>query len=128
MHPDFLDRGNREIPFNGKVYLVKEDIKEKRVLRLMDAVNIIFEDGKAVYHSTTFEDAREAGAQIIHWVPCDNNLNAEIVMPDASVIKGLVESSCKNLNVGDVVQLERFGFARLDEIDENKLKFYFAHK
>ena len=37
----------------------------------MDAVNIIFEDGKAVYHSTTFEDAREAGAQIIHWVPED---------------------------------------------------------
>ena len=49
-------------------------------------------------------------------------------MPDASIVKGLVEPSCKNLNVGDVVQLERFGFARLDEIEENKLIFYFAHK
>lgn len=128
MHPDFLDRGNRKIPFNGNIYLVKDDIKENKVLRLMDTANIIFNGEKAVYHSTSFEDAREAGAQIIQWVPGDDNLNAEIVMPDASVVKGLVEPSCKNLNVGDIVQLERFGFARLDEIEENKLIFYFAHK
>lgn len=128
LHPDFLDRGNREIPFNGSIYLVKDDIKEEKVLRLMDAANIIFENGNAVYQSTSFEDARKEGAQIIHWVPADKNVNIEVVMPDASVIKGLGEPSCKYLNVGDVVQLERFGFARLDEIKDNELIFYFAHK
>ncbi|HML04402.1 MAG TPA: glutamate--tRNA ligase [Methanobacterium sp.] len=128
LHPDFLDRGNREIPFNGSIYLVKDDIKENKVLRLMDAANIIFEDNEAVYHSTSFEDARGAGAQIIHWIPADDNIEVEVVMPDASIIKGLAEPSCKNLNVGDIVQLERFGFARLDEIRDAKLIFYFAHK
>lgn len=128
LHPDFLDRGNREIPFDGSIYLVKDDIKENRVLRLMDAANITFENEKAIYHSTSFEDAREACAQIIHWIPASDNIEAEVVMPDASIIKGLAEPSCKNLNVGDIVQLERYGFVRLDEIKDDKLIFYFAHK
>ncbi|MGF7118208.1 glutamate--tRNA ligase [Methanobacterium oryzae] len=128
LHPDFLDRGNREIPFNGNIYLVKDDIKENKVLRLMDAANIIFENGNAEYYSTSFEDAKDAGAQIIHWIPADDNVIAQVVMPDASIIEGLVEPACENLKVGDIVQFERFGFARLDEIKDDKLVFYFAHK
>ena len=93
----------------------------------MDAVNIICKDNKAVFHSLSFEDAKEAGARIIHWIPEDDNVEVEVVMPDASTVKGLAEPSCRNLKVDDIVQLERFGFARLDEIDD-KLRFYFAHK
>ncbi|MDI6723282.1 MAG: glutamate--tRNA ligase [Methanobacterium sp.] len=128
LHPDFLERGYREIPFNGEIYLVKDDIKEDKVLRLMDSVNITFKDKKSVFHSSSFEEAKEAGAQLIQWIPKDDNLKAEIIMPDAGSVKGLVEPSCKNLKVGDIVQLERFGFARLDEIKGDKLIFYFAHK
>jgi len=32
------------------------------------------------------------------------------------------------LKVGDIVQFERVGFARLDEISDDELIFYFAHK
>jgi len=49
-------------------------------------------------------------------------------MPDATVSKGFIEPSASNLNVDDVVQLERFGFARVDEVKLTKLRFYFAHK
>jgi len=127
-HPDFLDRGYRNIPFDGQVYLVKDDINENKVLRLMDAINIIFKDGRAFFCSLSLEDAREAGAQIIHWIPKNDNLKAEIVMPDASVLKGFVEPSCRNLKVDDVVQLERFGFARVDDVSEGFIRFYYAHK
>jgi len=64
----------------------------------------------------------------VHWVPAEDNLKAEVVMPDASVLKGLAEPSCADLKVDDVVQLERFGFARVDEVSEGKIRFYFAHK
>lgn len=128
LHPDFLKRGNRKISFDGEVYIVKDDIKENKLLRLMDAVNIIFKDGKPAYQSSDFEEARKMDAQLIHWIPAHHNLKAEMVMPDADVIKGLVEPSCKNLEVGDIVQFERFGFARLDEIKKDRLRFYFAHK
>ena len=128
LHPDFLERGYREIPFNGNVYLVKDDIEENKLLRLMDAVNIIFNNGIPLYHSNDFFEAKRMGAKIIHWIPEHNNLKAEIFMPDANIIKGLVEPSCKNLKEGDIVQFERFGFTRLDEKNEDKLTFYYAHK
>lgn len=128
LHPDFLDLGNREIPFNGNVYLVKDDIKEKKVLRLMDAANIILNCKKALYQSSDFKKAKKAGAQIIHWVPADDNIEVEVVMHDASILEGLAEPACKNISVGDVIQFERFGFVRLDEIVDGKLIFYFAHK
>lgn len=128
LHPDFLERGNRELQFDGKIYLVKEDIKEDKMLRLMDAANIMFKDGKALFKSSDFKEARKDDAQIVHWIPKEDSIKTEIIMPDASIITGLSEPSCINLKIGDVVQFERFGFACLDEIGENILRFYFAHK
>ena len=178
MHPDFLDQGYREIPFNGEFYLVKEDLYEGykeikiidgqiseenpkihsdileyakeleyefadkllyKAIRLMDALNIIVfqldygsenteKEYIGVVYNSSFEDAKKVGAQIIHWIPAEDNVNVEVVMPDASIIEGLAEPSCKNLKIGDIVQFERFGFARLDEIKDDKLVFYFAHK
>ncbi len=128
LHPDFPERGYRKIPFDGEVYLVTEDLDYDGVLRLMDAVNIRFENKEAVFHSLSIEDARAVGARLVQWVPVHDNLKAEIVMPDANVLDGFVEPSCADLNVGDVVQLERFGFARVDEVFDGKIRFYFAHK
>ena len=178
LHPDFLDRGYREIPFNGEFYVVTEDLYEGykeipvvddhiledteidsdiielakeleyeladklfyKAIRLMDALNIIIfrldygisEDAEKDYigvvYNSSFEDAKKIGAKIIQWVPDEDNLEVEIVMPDASITTGLAEPSCKNLKVNDIVQFERFGFARLDEIADGKLRFYFAHK
>lgn len=127
LHADHLDRGNRILPFDGTVYLDKEDVKDG-IARLMDAVNVDISSGKLSYHSTSFEDARDLKARIIQWVPVEDNISAKIVMDDASVIEGLCEGTCKNLKVGDIVQFERVGFARLDEIKEDELIFYFAHK
>lgn len=128
LHPDFLDRGYRKIPFDGEVYLQKDDLKEGRVLRLMDAVNITFKDDMAIYHSTSFEDARKVKASIIQWIPVKQNVTTTVIMPDANAVEGLAEPQCNDLMRGDEVQLERFGFARVDSKAQDKLKFYFTHK
>jgi glutamyl-tRNA synthetase len=131
LHPDHIERGNRELPLEPKLYITKEDYKKtgaNRILRLIDAVNITFNGDKTVYHSNDLEEARNSKAMIVQWVPVEGSLNADMVMPDASVIKGYIEPSASNLKVGDVVQLERFGFARLDDVTNEKLTFYFAHK
>jgi glutamyl-tRNA synthetase len=50
-------------------------------------------------------------------------------MPDNNVITGIAEQGVKNLKEDDIVQFERFGFARLDEIKADKtLRFWFTHK
>ena len=128
-HPDFPDRGYREIPFDGEIYLDKKDIEDNqnKVLRLMDAVNI-FMGEEITYHSSSLEDARKEGARIVHWVPSESNNRVGLVMPDAETLYGYIEPSSDVLSVDDIVQLERVGFARLDSIQDGKLTFYFAHK
>jgi glutamyl-tRNA synthetase len=128
-HPDFPEAGVRVLPFDGVVYLDQEDIENNRnkVLRLMDAVNILIGD-EVTYHSTSLEDARKNGAKIVHWVPFSSNNPVELVMPDASLLNGLIEPASREIRVGDVVQLERVGFARLDSLKGGKLTFYYAHK
>ena len=127
LHADHLDRGNRVLPFDGTAYLAKSDIGDG-IFRLMDAVNVNIEDGKISYHSTSFEDARAVKARIIQWVPAEDNVDVKIVMDDASIKTGLGEGALRDLKVGDIVQFERVGFARLDEISDSELVFYFAHK
>ncbi len=126
-HADHLDRGNRVLPFDGKAYLAKNDINDG-IFRLMDAVNVNINGDEITYHSTSFEDAREVKARIIQWVPVDDNVNVKIVMDDASTKTGIGEGALTDLKVGDVVQFERVGFARLDEIKDDELVFYYAHK
>ena len=127
LHADHLDRGNRVLPFDGKVYLAASDINDG-LFRLMDAVNVEIAGDKITYHSTSFEDARAVKARIIQWVPTEDNVDVEIVMDDASIKSGLGEGALRDLEVGSVVQFERVGFARLDEIKDDKLVFYYAHK
>ena len=127
LHADHLDRGNRVLPFDGSAYLAKDDITDG-TFRLMDAVNVEIKGEDISYHSTSFEDARAVKARIIQWVPVEDNVNVKIVMDDASLKEGLGEGALRDLRVGDVVQFERVGFARLDEIKDDELIFYFAHK
>jgi glutamyl-tRNA synthetase len=127
-HPDFPERGYRKIPFDGEVYIVSKDIDKRKILRLMDAVNIYFELEKAIYHSEGISEARNIGAKLVQWVPINNNIKAKIIMPNALVINGFIEPSIAGLKVGDVVQFERCGFARLDNLYNGTMCFYFAHK
>lgn len=127
LHADHTDRGNRLLPFNGSAYLASEDVNDG-VVRLMDAVNVDIKGDSLTYNSTSFEDARALKAKIIQWVPVDENISVKIVMNDGSIKTGLGELAIKDLKVGDIVQFERVGFARLDEIKDEEVVFYFAHK
>lgn len=127
LHADHIDRGNRILSFDGSAYLAKEDIADG-IFRLMDAVNVEIDGNKIIYHSTSFEDAKKVKAKIIQWVPTKDNVNVKIVMDDASAKTGVGEDTLRDLEVGDIVQFERVGFARLDEIKDDKLVFYYAHK
>ncbi|MDR0911852.1 MAG: glutamate--tRNA ligase [Methanobrevibacter sp.] len=149
LHPDYLDRGNRQLILSDEVYLAKADI-QNGLSRLMDGVNINItniannsnnnsnsnsnnnnnNNNNIVvdYDSDSFEIAREKKMKIIQWVPAINPIKTQIIMPDNSVINGLSETSINSLKIGDIVQFERVGFAKLDEIKNETFIFYFAHK
>ena len=78
-----------------------------------------------------YPGARFTGREVkdvpkIQWV-CEG-VPMRVVMPDAVVADGLAEMSLATANVGDVVQLERFGFVRIDGKDAEGIEAYFAHR
>jgi hypothetical protein len=75
-----------------------------------------------------YEKYKSKGDKIIHWLPAQKDLvKAEVLMPNKEVKKGLAEPMVKNLKAGDIVQLVRFGFCRLDKKEKDKLNFWFTH-
>jgi glutamyl-tRNA synthetase len=143
LHPDFPERGCREIEVKvvegkAKVYISKRDVellKHNPLVRLMSLFNIQIERVEddvayALYKGESLEEASRLKAPIIQWVPVGDNINVEIVMPDASRVTGVGEKGLGMLDEGSIVQLVRIGFARLDRKDmkAQKLVFYFAHE
>ncbi len=128
LHPD-TRKGGRKFETNGEFYVSKEDygrIEEGKLVRLMDCLNFIKEKGELKFHSKDYEEFRGKGKLIIHWLPVSSkNIDMEVLMPDNVIVKGLGEVSADGLKEGEVVQLERFGFARLD--DKNKMVFWYGH-
>lgn len=142
LHPSKPERGFREYRIEPKnseksatFWIARKDaetITTKAMVRLMELFNIapksIKPDGiEARFVSESYQEAREVKAQLIHWIEVTTEFPCEVVMPDATTVKGAVEAACRKLKPGSVIQFERFGFARIDEVD-SKIIAYYAHK
>jgi len=125
VHPEFPERGNRVhelgIENGGVEIFVEESDLSDGYFRLKGLCNIEVEDGKAEFRPGDHKDALENDAEFIHWVP-ENSDEATVRMPTGKDIEGLIEPV--EIKVDEVIQFERFGFARKDS--ENI--FYFAHE
>ncbi len=141
LHPSHPERGTRKIdvkPEDGLARLVVSGSDQKllgegKVVRLMELFNIeILKTGpslcEAKFHSETHEESRKFNAPLVHWLPRDGSLEASVVMPTAEISKGLGEPMLLNEPIGKVIQLTRFGFARVDEVSDGRVRLYFAHE
>ncbi|MGM5484049.1 MAG: glutamate--tRNA ligase [Nanobdellota archaeon] len=132
LHPD-LDIGKRKFNINKKYYLEKNDLEklsDNEIVRLIDNLNFIIKDGKYHYDSEDYMKFKDKGKNIIHFLPAEDKLiDTEILMPDNKVIKGKSEKSILELKPGEVIQFQRFGFCRLDEIKQDGTRrFWFTHE
>ena len=88
--------------------------------------------GKFEYVSEAYEDYKDSKKKgaIIHWLPANSKLKVEVIHPDQdkTTDKGWGEDSMKSLKEGEIVQLERRYFARLDKKGKDKLVFWFLHR
>jgi glutamyl-tRNA synthetase len=138
LHPDYPERGSRKLeltPEQGiaSVFIAQSDyekLREGSFMRLMEGFNIeIVEKGKekakARFHSFELDEAKRRKAPLIHWVPAQENIAVKVVKPDR-IESGVGEPSLAKVKRDDVVQFERYGFARIDEVGEGVVAYY-AH-
>ena len=109
-----------------------EAMKPEQVIRFMELFNIKIESKtdssvNAKFASESYEDVRTRKVQLIQWIPKGTEYPSQVVMPDASVTEGFVEADCKKLKPTAIIQFERYGFVRVNEVGE-KLIAYYAHK
>jgi glutamyl-tRNA synthetase len=131
LHYNQPEKGFRTLNFKGSAYIPKDDydiaVNKNKVLRLMDLVNVEITRQSCKYDSESLEAAQEKHARIIQWTPTDDSIKACVVMQDNSKVEGFIESSAKELKIDDMVQLERFGFARVDDVKDDEITFYYTH-
>ncbi|MDR2707531.1 MAG: glutamate--tRNA ligase [Nitrososphaerota archaeon] len=152
LHPEKPENGFREYTItpdkNGTAnfWVSKKDaenMEQGKIVRLMelfnieitkidkqttiDAVDTKLLNIEAKYSSEAYEDVRKIKAQLIHWIPKDTEFPCEIILPTAQTVMGFAENESKKLKPDTVIQFERFGFIRVDKVNQN-LVAYYAHK
>lgn len=129
LHPS-LKLGSREIKVGTEVFISSDDTKfaPGDIIRLKDLYNVKIarlEPLVAEYAG----DERTRLLKIVHWVPT-NGLKVEVLTPDGTD-EGIGEQGIAS-ELNNVVQFERYGFVRIDEIakqdNETKIIAYFTHQ
>ena len=129
LHPDHPERGNREYRIDGPktVFISSEDssvFKDSGKIRLKDLCNIDY--STPAQYSGTDVSILKKGFKAVQWVGRDST-EAKILMPDGSVVNGLVENAILN-EKNDMVQFERIGFVRIEDRDPKSFTTVFAHR
>lgn len=131
LHPGHADRGYRELKVkitNGqaKLFIAKidaEKLKKGEVIRLKNFCNLRIDELQPL--KASYVEGKELKVPIIQWLP-EENIGCEVLAADKR-IAGFCELGCKNLNHGDIIQFERFGFCRVSQLSGNDLLCYFSH-
>jgi glutamyl-tRNA synthetase len=141
-HPDQPEKGVREYviqPGGGDssaaFWVTRKDLQSSKIgaaIRLMELFNVKIESvkaysGEASFLSESRDEAKNVKAQLIHWVSVGDDAPCQVVMPDATTADGVAESFCRRLKANTVIQFERFGFVRIDKVDD-KITAYYAQK
>lgn len=129
LHPDHPERGNREYKLDGAktVFISSVDsalFSESGKIRLKDLCNIDY--SMPAKYSGSDVSILKKGFKAVQWVGRES-AEAKILMPDGSVLKGLVESSIFD-EKNDMVQFERLGFAKIENNDPKGFVAVFAHR
>ena len=131
LHPADASRGSRELTFTGTVVLPRSELTQNiTMLRLKDLFNVkVAWNGdipQLVYAGDALADARAAKSSIIQWLPVQETFVCTLRTQNGDV-HGVCEPVVKR-ELGNVVQFERVGFARIDSLGDNNIMAYFTHK
>jgi glutamyl-tRNA synthetase len=114
--------GSRTINLSKTFYITSEDFDKCKGIevRLKDLFNI------KLSSKSKFTSKQVKNIPKIHWVT-DKHINVRITMPEKTV-KGYGEQVMKNLKPGEIIQMERFGFGRVESVGKNTISIIFTHE
>jgi len=129
LHPDHEERGRREIPVAGGVAVEGDDLPPHGERVWLKGYGCVRHTRDAFeYAGDDIDAVREEGVDVIHWAPADGPaLRLRTMDGD---VTGVAEPGLLGYDADAVVQFERIGFARLDDVAadaETESVAYFSH-
>ncbi len=126
-HPNHAEMGKKVMPFSGVVYVSEDDFSklEGKVVRLKGLFNVKM--GKRAEYEG---DEIVQNMPKIQWVS-EPFVEVELRMPEPGKrLYGHGEINLESANAGDIIQMERVGFGKINRIDRQnrRVLIYFAHK
>jgi len=133
LHPSDLGRGERILPISREgdalaFHISQADATNLSVgqtFRLKDLMNVTLSSRGAPLEAE-FHGLKPADVPKIQWVSA-GAVKMEVLMPDNTLELGLAEPAVAGLGVGEIVQLERYGFVRIDAT-RPKLVAVYGHR
>ncbi|MDD5418869.1 MAG: glutamate--tRNA ligase, partial [Methanomicrobiaceae archaeon] len=133
LHPNDPSRGYRALTCRGSIVIPRDELAgnaKRSMLRLKDLFNVRIEetDGHPVlvYAGDSLEEARKAKAPIIQWLPAEEKLPC-VLHGQEGDCTGFCEPRVAE-EIGNVVQFERIGFARIDLHTACGIEALFLHR
>jgi len=129
LHPDFPRRGIKRLPVDVKSISISKDDWKKlkgKTFRLKGLANIKLTGRSGTYTGNEIKKTM----QKIHWVS-KPSLNVELIVPEGDKLvsrKGIGEPAMAKLKPGDLIQLERVGFGKVDSVERGKVRICWTHK
>jgi glutamyl-tRNA synthetase len=141
-HPKNADMGERKIAAASEFYIAGADAEALTIgetFRLKELYNLVVVEKQPGQLRAKYDADEGLAAKKIQWVPVQSAVGCKIriagdLQDESGNFRensmgedsGFCEASCCELAVGDIVQLERYGYARLDKKEENGLVFIFS--
>jgi glutamyl-tRNA synthetase len=140
-HPTNKELGSRKIKTGKSFFVQNLDLKGMKVgdiFRLKDLFNVkIIEKDKEIITEYAGDELIQDSTKI-QWTT-DNFIKMSVFIPhdlfkdenynkdSLEKVEGFAEESIKSLKTDEIIQLERFGFVRIENT-KNKITGFFAHK
>jgi len=133
LHPDDPSKGFRvfKLPKEGvDIYIENRDmdkyLKAGSIIRLLNLGNYLFDNGRLKFMDNDVGRAVKERYPMIHWVPVNYALNAEMYFPD-KIVEGVVEKNILRERAGNWIQLERIGYFRIEALSGTLIKLVYTH-
>jgi glutamyl-tRNA synthetase len=141
LHPTNQNLGNRIIYTNKIFYIQKSDadgFKIGEIFRLKDLYNVKvtqkndeilgeYVGDNLIPDSAKIQWTTDKFIKINIFVPHILFINDEINKDSLEKVEGFAEEAVLQLKTNDIIQFERFGFVRIENVN-NKMTGFFAHK
>jgi glutamyl-tRNA synthetase len=126
VHPNHEDRGRREIPVEGAVVVEDGDVPAHGDRVWLKGYGCVRHTRDAFeYTGDDIDVVRDGDVDVIHWAPADGpRVRLRTMEGD---VEGIAEPGVTAYDEGSMLQFERVGFARLDDLERDPALAYYAH-